>query len=153
MFRSLVLASAFIASLGLAQDCILAVPPNPLTAQGLATPYVVSGDGCSQRGDAPSFVECAIYDNAGNLQLYAPLVVDQGDKPGADFVPPVKPTVANGATVACWFGTNGASLTLSGATGGCTNGVDGAIFGQFATCGGENFFTVCHNILFSQASY
>ena len=142
MFQSLILASAFLASLGLAQDCVLAVPPNPLTAAGLATPYQVSGDGCSQRGDAASFVECAIYDNAGNMQLYAPLVIDQGDKPNVDFIPPVQPTVANGATVACWFGTNGASLTLTGSSQGCTNGADGSIFGQFATCGGENFMTV-----------
>jgi hypothetical protein len=146
MLKSIILASAFIASLGLAQDCIIQVPPNPLTAVGLATPYQVSGDGCSQRGAAPSFVECAIYDNAGNMAIYAPLVIDKGDKPNVDFVPPVQPTVAAGAAVACWFGTNAATLTLAGAIGGCVNGIPGSIFGQFATCGGAAFMAVYENL-------
>jgi hypothetical protein len=141
MFRY-ILNLALLISFGLAQDCTITVPANPLTAAGLATPYTITGDGCSQRGCAPSFVECAIY-SAGNLQIYAPLVVDQGDKPGVDFVPPIKPTVPNGATVGCWFGSNAASLTLTGpGSGQCVNGADGTVFGQFATCGGAAFFTV-----------
>jgi len=143
MFRTIILASSLASTLALAQDCRIAVPANPLTAEGLATPYVASGDGCSQRAGAASFVECAIYDGAGNMEIYAPLVVDQGDKPVKDFVPPLKPKVPNGASVACWFGTNGDTLTLGGqGAGACVNGVKGSIFGQFASCGGAEFMKV-----------
>jgi hypothetical protein len=141
MFWSL-LINSLLASIVYAQDCTLTVPANPLTATGLATPYQVSG--CSQRADASSFVECAIYNNAGTIEIYAPLVVDEGDRLNIDFVPPVAATVPNGATVACWFGSNGDSLTLTGpGAAGCTNGLDGSIFGQFAHCSGDKFMAVC----------
>jgi hypothetical protein len=120
----------------------MTVPANPLSATGLATPYVVSG--CDQRADTASFVECAIYDNAGNINIYGPLVVNQGDKANVDFIPPVPVTVPNGATVGCWFGSNGNSLTLTGpgATS-CVNGLPGSVFGQFAHCNGDKFMAVC----------
>jgi hypothetical protein len=140
MFRSFFI-NALLASIIYAQDCTLKVPANPLTAAGMTTPYQVSG--CSQRADASSFVECAIYDNAGNIEIYAPLVIDAGDKVNVDFVPPVPVNVPNGATVGCWFGTNGDSLTLTGpGAAGCTNGLGGSIFGQFAFCSGQTFMAV-----------
>jgi hypothetical protein len=127
------------ASLILAQAaCVLTVPPNPLSAQGLATPYTQTG--CNQRqfADQGSFVEAAIFDPAtSTFSLYHPLVVNAGDKAGVNFITPVVPTVPANAKVGIWFGTNGGSLTLAGAgmnQGKCVNGLkqNGAvsIFGQ-----------------------
>jgi hypothetical protein len=143
MVRFLLLGSLLAGSV-LAQDCVLTVPANPLTAAGLATPYTITG--CSQRSDSASFIECAIYDNAGTIELYAPLVVDAGDKVNVDFVKPVVPTIPQGATVACWFGSNGDSVTLTGpgATQ-CVNGLGSSAFGQFAHCNGDKFMTVSAN--------
>jgi hypothetical protein len=122
-------ATALLAGVAMAQDCILTVPPNPLSAAGLATPYTVTG--CDQRDPAlTSFVECAIYDGNGAITVYHPLIVNAGDKVGTNFVKPVAATVPPGATTACWFGTNGNSLTLTGGSAGCVNGLGASIFGQ-----------------------
>ncbi|KAF9233248.1 hypothetical protein BU15DRAFT_66766 [Melanogaster broomeanus] len=53
-------------------QCILKLPSNPLTAQGLATPYELTGcDG--------AFVEAAILDPAtGSIQIHHPLVINAG---------------------------------------------------------------------------
>ncbi|KAH0833826.1 hypothetical protein J3R83DRAFT_10990 [Lanmaoa asiatica] len=64
------------------QNCQLQVPANPLTAQGLATPYVLTG--CNQLDFANQgvFVEAAILDPAtGNIQIYSPLVINVGMTP------------------------------------------------------------------------
>ena len=102
------------------------------------TPYQQTG--CDQRqfADQASFVEAAIWDPATNsFSLYHPLVVNQGDAAGVNFVAPVVPVVPQNAVVAVWFGTNGGSLTLTGAgvqQGGCVNGLNQngveSIFGQ-----------------------
>src|SRR5947199_9201475 len=61
-------------------DCTLIVPPNPLTAQGLATPYqFVATDRrkgpCNEANAAQSaFVEGAVVDPAtGKISIYDPL--------------------------------------------------------------------------------
>jgi len=127
-----------------AQNCVLTVPPNPLTAQGLATPYTVTG--CNQRDFAAqgSFVEASIFDPATNsISVYHPLVVNQGDVAGKNFIAPVTPTVPAGSTVGIWFGSNGLTLTLTGSGAGrCVNGFGGSIFGQFAHCNGDVFMQV-----------
>jgi hypothetical protein len=121
--------TVLLAGVALAQDCTLKVPTNPLTAAGLATPYEVSG--CDQtQADQISFVECAIYDGNGGISIYHPLVVNSGAQVGKDFVKPVAATVPQGATTACWFGTNADTLTLTGDTANCVNGLGESIFGQ-----------------------
>jgi hypothetical protein len=118
----------------IAQDCVLSVPANPLTATGLSSVYQLTG--CDQRqfSDQGTFVEAAIFDPTTNsISIYHPLVVNRGDVPGKDFIPPVQATVPSGATVGIWFGTNGASLTLNGAIGGCVNGLGNSVFGQVST--------------------
>lgn len=136
--------SFLFAATAYAQNCVLTVPPNPLTAQGLATPYTVTG--CNQRDFAAqgSFVEAAIFDPAANaISIYHPLVVNQGDVAGKNFIAPVTPTVPAGATVGIWFGSNGLTLTLTGSGAGqCVNGFGGSIFGQFAHCNGDVFMQV-----------
>ena len=60
-------------------NCTLTVPANPLTAQGLATPYQL-GDGCSMAdaGTEGAFVEATILSPNGQVQVYNPLVITAG---------------------------------------------------------------------------
>ncbi|HEY6425143.1 MAG TPA: hypothetical protein VIY28_18260 [Pseudonocardiaceae bacterium] len=125
-------------------NCTITVPPAPLSAAGLATPYALSA---TKRGDGPcheananqsAFVEAAIIDPAtGALSIYRPLVIDRGTKPAA---PPVTAQLPPGAVVGLWFGFQGDTLTLGGDTAGCVNGLPGSPFGQFAYCGAVDFF-------------
>lgn len=124
------LLASFVVS-ALAQNCVLTVPPNPLTAQGLATPYTVTGCNQIDFANQGTFVEAAIFDPATNqITIYHPLVVNQGAVAGQDFIQPVPATVPAGATVGIWFGSNAAVVTLAGATGGCVNGLPNSPFGQ-----------------------
>ncbi|MGH3864747.1 MAG: hypothetical protein ACRDQ4_01195, partial [Pseudonocardiaceae bacterium] len=125
-------------------SCTLIVPAAPLTAQGLATPYQLvarnprNGACHETNANQSAFVEATIIDPAtGALAIYRPLVVDQGTRPA---VPPVFPKLREGSVVGLWFGFQGNTLTLRGATDGCVNGVPGSPFGQFAYCGAAEFF-------------
>jgi hypothetical protein len=97
-------------------DCTLIVPPQPLTAQSLATPYQLvatnpSNGACNEANPAQAaFVQAAVIDPAtGKISIYNPLVIDQGTQPAAA---PVVPTLPNGGIVGIWFGSNGNTLTL-----------------------------------------
>ncbi len=130
-------------------DCSLIVPRNPLSAQGLATPYQLVAtnpdNGPCNEGNKmqAAFVQGAVIDPAtGQISIYNPLVIDQGTQPAAAPVVPQLP--ANGI-VALWFGFNGNNLTLQDSNGSldqgrCVNGADGTIFGQFAYCNAPAFF-------------
>ena len=131
-------------------NCSLIVPANPLTVQGLATPYQLAatdagGGPCNEaNANQSAFVEAAILTNNGQLTLYDPLVIDQGTTPAAA---PVTPQVPAGSTVGIWFGFNGTNLTLQSADGStalqqgnCVNGTQGSIFGQFSYCNAPTFF-------------
>ncbi|KIJ07571.1 hypothetical protein PAXINDRAFT_158380, partial [Paxillus involutus ATCC 200175] len=212
-------------------QCTLKIPQNPLTAQGLATPYELTGCNQLDFSDQGVFVEAAILDPAtGSIQIYNPLVINAGmvsveqsqnvtstpsmpptstiaptptnssksrastipstspmshgrtpssipskspasttpstsskshasttsstsSKEAAAtlsarqapasagfFVPPIVPTLPNGAIVGLWFGSNANSVTLTGETGGCVNGLGDSVFGQFAYCNGQAWF-------------
>jgi hypothetical protein len=141
-------------------DCTLIVPKNALSAAGLATPYQLTATnpglgGCSESNSAQSaFVQAAILDPAtGAISIYSPLVVDKGDNP---LVPPVVPTLPNGAIVALWFGYNGNDLTLKSTPGDaslsdakCVNGSNGNVFGQYAYCNAPAFFTAANTAVTS----
>ncbi|MEY9969080.1 hypothetical protein ABIA33_007167 [Streptacidiphilus sp. MAP12-16] len=131
-------------------NCTLVVPADPLTAQGLATPYqLVATDpamGACKEANAnqSAFVEGAILTADGQLTLYDPLVIDQGTQPAA---PTKAAQVPAGSTVGLWFGFNGTNLTLQSAAGttslaqgNCVNGLQGSIFGQFSYCNAPAFF-------------
>lgn len=135
-------------------DCTLLVPANPLTAQGLATPYQLSATNpangpCNEaNANQSAFVQGVIYDPAkGAFSVYNPLVIDQGTRP---TVAPAPPTLPQGAVVGLWFGFNGNNLTLKGTTAGtlqqgrCVNGLPGSVFGQFAYCNAPAFFAVAN---------
>jgi hypothetical protein len=135
-------------------SCLLIVPANPLTAQGLATPFQLTGpngmspqaSGCTMANFANlgAFAQATILDPAtGALSTYEPLVITQGTRPAAA---PVVPTLPAAAVVTLDFGFNGTNLTLQGATGAtlggakCVNGLAGSIFGQVSFCNGVAFF-------------
>jgi hypothetical protein len=134
-------------------NCTLTVPPNPLTAAGLATPYRLSAtnpaDGpCHEANTAQSaFVQATVIDPAtGKLSAYNPLVIDARTQAAAA---PVTPALPAGGVVGIWFGYNGTNLTLrdsngSLAAGKCVNGLNGSVFGQFADCNGAAFFTAAN---------
>jgi hypothetical protein len=135
-------------------NCDIIVPANPLSAQGLATPYQLTGtdgqspaaSGCEMTNSANlgAFVQATILNPAtGALAVYNPLVVTQGTTPA--IAPPV-PTLPANAIVTIDFGFNGTNLYQVGATadalqqGNCINGEPGSIFGQVSFCNGINFF-------------
>jgi hypothetical protein len=100
-------------------NCTLIVPPDPLTAQGLATPYQLiatnPADGpCNEANvNQTAFVQGAVLNPAtGQISVYDPLVINEGSAPAAAPVVPQLP--ANGV-VALWFGFNGGTLSLEGA--------------------------------------
>ncbi|MBA2287205.1 MAG: hypothetical protein H0W02_17160 [Ktedonobacteraceae bacterium] len=134
---------------GLNGDCTLIVPANPLSAQGLATPYqLVATDpangACNEANpNQAAFVQGAVFDPAtGQISIYNPLIIDQGTVPAAQ---PVVPQLPAQGIVALWFGSNGNNLTLQATNGSlqqgrCVNGANGTIFGQFAYCNAPRFF-------------
>ena len=133
-------------------NCTLVVPPQPLTAAGLATPYQLvatdPGSGACHETDTDqsAFVESAILDPAsGAVSIYHPVVVDQGSTPAAAPVPVQLPA---GAVVGVWFGFNGDTLTLGGpGAPSCVNGLPGSPFGQFAYCNGSQFFDAANQAI------
>jgi hypothetical protein len=97
-------------------NCTLIVPPNPLTAKGLSTPFqLVATDPamgpCNEANAGQSaFVQAVILDPAtGALSAYEPLVIDQGTTPA---IAPIVPTLPPNAVVALWYGDNATILTL-----------------------------------------
>ena len=132
-------------------NCTLVVPDAPLTAQGPATPYELTatqrraGPCHEANADQSAFVEATILDPAtGDLSVYQPLVIDHGTQAA---VPPIVPTLPSDAVVGIWFGFQGDTLTLHGATTGCVNGLPDSPFGQFAYCGAPEFFRAANTAI------
>jgi hypothetical protein len=136
------LAAVLLATLSHAQNCVITIPSNPLTAAGLATPYKMTGCNQIDFNNQGSFVEATILDPAtGALQVYNPLIINQDqDVAGKDFITPLTPTLPANAVVGLWFGSNALTVTLAGDTNGCVNGDGNSIFGQFAYCNAVQFF-------------
>jgi hypothetical protein len=148
-------ATATAATAAANVSCDIVVPPNPLSAQGLATPYQLTGpdgmspaaSGCTMANFANlgAFVQATILNpRNGQLSVYEPLVITQGTQPAAA---PMLPRLPRHAIVTIDFGFNGTNLTQVGATpdalaqGRCVNGTPGSIFGQVSFCNGIAFFT------------
>ena len=100
-------------------NCTLIVPANPLTAQGLATPYQLTATDpaagpCNEaNANQTAFVQGAVLDPAtGQISVYNPLVIDAGTQAA---VTPTVPTLPAGAVVGIWFGFNGTTLSFEGA--------------------------------------
>ncbi|HEY0937818.1 MAG TPA: hypothetical protein VGD91_29265 [Trebonia sp.] len=122
-------------------NCSLAVPANPLTAAGLATPWQL-GDGCSMAnaGTEGAFVEATILSPNGQLSVYSPLVVTAGTQPAAV---PAAPAIAAGSVVEISVGFNGTNLFLTGAgafRGRCVDALGQSVFGQVSACNSVAFY-------------
>jgi hypothetical protein len=130
-------------------NCTIVVPQNPLTAQGLATPYQLTATNaangpCNEANvNQSAFVQGAILDPAtGKVSLYDPLVIDQGTQAA---ITPTAPQLPANAIVGLWFGFQGTNLTLQDTMGSlmqgqCINGAANSVFGQFAYCNAPAFF-------------
>jgi hypothetical protein len=126
-------------------NCTLAVPANPLSAAGLATPWQL-GDGCSMAnaGSEGAFVEATILAPNGSLQIYNPLVVTQGTQPA---VAPKAPTLAAGSSVIIDVGFNGTNLVLTGAgakQGNCIDASGQSVIGQVSACNAVSFYNAAN---------
>jgi hypothetical protein len=141
-------------------NCDIIVPADPLSAQGLATPYQLTGtngqspaaSGCEMTNAANlgAFVQATILNpRNGQLFVYDPLVITQGTTPA---VAPVVPQLPRNAVVTIDFGFNGTDLFQVGATpnalqqGHCVNGQPGSIFGQVSFCNGVKFFNTAFQL-------
>jgi hypothetical protein len=141
-------------------NCDIIVPANPLSAQGLATPYQLTGpggmtpaaSGCTMANavNLGAFVQATILNTqTGALSVYDPLVVTQGTTPA---IAPVVPALPWNYVATIDFGFNGTDLTQVGATanalaqGNCVNGQGGTVFGQVSFCNGINFFNTAHQM-------
>ena len=124
-------------------NCTLQVPANPLSARGLASPYVL-GDGCEMSSaDLQAYVEADIINpRTGRITVYNPLVITEGTTPAAA---PVPPRVRRGDVVGIMFGFNGDNLLLTGTgnslrQGECVNGLGQSLFTQVAYCNSPAFY-------------
>jgi hypothetical protein len=152
------LATAPTARVDSNTTCDLIVPANPLSAQGLATPYRLTGphgmtpaqSGCEMSNGAKlgAFVQATILDPAtGALSVYEPLVITQGTRPDTPDMKLSPPVIPADAVVTIDFGFNGKDLVQVGATpttladAQCVSGRTGPAFGQVPSCNGVNFFT------------
>jgi hypothetical protein len=141
-------------------NCTIIVPANPLSAEGLATPFeLVATDPangpCHETNPAQSvFVQAAVLDPVtGALAIYNPLVIDRGTSAA---VSPVVPNLPAGAIVGIWFGYDGSVLSLMAASGSsladskCVNGTPGSKFSQYAYCNASAFFQAANAAIRSQ---
>jgi hypothetical protein len=126
-------------------NCTVSVPANPLTAQGLASPWVL-GDGCTwaNGGTEGVFIDATILAPDGQIQVYNPLVINQGTTPA---VAPVAPTIAAGSQVILSLGFNGNALALVGAgaqQGNCIDAFGNSLINQTPQCNAANFYRLAN---------
>jgi hypothetical protein len=125
-------------------NCTLIVPPNPLTARGLATPWQL-GDGCSEaNGNEEAFVESTILSPNGRLQIYDPLVITQGTTPA---VRPKQPAIPRGSQVIIDVGFNGNNVVLEGrgaSQGNCIDAFGNSIISQTPACNAAAFYAAAN---------
>jgi hypothetical protein len=131
-------------------NCTLQVPANPLSARGLASPYVL-GDGCAMSNpDLQAFVEADIFNpRTGHIKVYNPLVITEGSTPAAN---PAPPRIPRGAVVGIMFGFNGGNLLLTGTgnslqQGNCVNGLGESLFSQVAYCNSPAFYQAANRAI------
>jgi cell division septation protein DedD len=121
-------------------NCTLIVPGDPLSAQGLATPWQL-GDGCDEANpNLAAFVEATILAPSGAVSVYDPLVITEGTTPA---ITPTPPTIPAGAQVIIDTGFNGNNLVLEGQgalQGNCIDAFGGSIIAQTAACDAAAFY-------------
>jgi hypothetical protein len=162
MFKSILLLCVVLLSLnavsGQNPDCQLILPPNPLTAKGLSTPFRLQAQNanngpCQQDNPAQaSFAQGAVINtDNGQVFIYNPLVITDGTQP---FRTPVVPTLPTHYVAALWFGTNAGTLRLVSQAGTralqdgvCVQGGGNtfSFFGQYSYCNAPAFFSAVAN--------
>ncbi len=147
-------------------NCTLIVPDHPLTAQGLATPYLLTATDPDQgpcketNAKQAAFVQAAVVNpTTGFIAVYDPLVIDQGTQPATNPATGaplnlVVPAIPAGSVVGIWFGFNGNTLTLQRANGEatlqqnhCVSGIPGSPFTQFSYCNAVKFFQAANTAI------
>jgi hypothetical protein len=126
-------------------NCTVSVPAHPLSAKGLATPWVL-GDGCTwENGDTEGvFIDATILSPNGQLQVYNPLVITQGTQPE---VAPTPPTIARGSQVILSVGFNGNALAVVGPgvrQGNCIDAIGNSLINQTPQCNAANFYQMAN---------
>ena len=126
-------------------NCTVTVPDRPLTAQGLATPWEL-GDGCTWANGATEgvFIDATILAPNGQIQVYNPLVINQGTTPAAA---PTPPTIARGSQVILSAGFNGNALALVGRgarQGHCIDAYGNSLMNQTPQCNAVNFYRMAN---------
>jgi hypothetical protein len=131
--------------------CFLIVPNNPLTPQGLMTPWLLNGPNCNQANPANSrFIHGVVVNKVtGQMFVYNPLVITQGFNVASPPAP-VNFTLAD-HVVGLWLGSNSNFLTLTNdagvAAGRCVTGPQGSPFGQFGWCNADQFWTTVNTLI------
>jgi hypothetical protein len=137
-------------------DCTVIVPPHPLTAKGLATPFQLTATDpeqgpCNESNHNQAvFVQGAVIDPVtGHIAIYNPLVIDKGTQPA---IAPVVPLLPPGGIVALWGGGNDNNTKLRSSHGSlreghCVNGTNGSIFGQVWYCNAPAFFQAANRAI------
>ena len=135
-----------------AADCILIMPPTPLTQNGLLTPYrlqsVNPADPCLMNPATAAFVEATILDlDTRKIAVYHPMVINDGTTP---FAPPNPFTMPPNSIVSLSFGSNANTLRLSPPeivkAARCVNGIGTELFGQFSYCNSDLLFDKVLNL-------
>ena len=126
-------------------NCTVSVPANPLTAQGLATPWEL-GDGCTwANGDSEGvFIDATILAPNGKIQVYNPLVIDQGTQPEQA---PAPPRIARGSQVILSVGFNGNALALVGPgaqQANCMDALGNSLINQTPQCNAASFYRMAN---------
>ena len=126
-------------------NCTVTVPARPLTAKGLATPWVL-GNGCTwaNGGTEGVFIDATILSQNGQIQVYNPLVITQGTTPA---VAPTPPTIARGSQVILSVGFNGNALALVGRgarQGNCIDAYGNSLMNQTPQCNAANFYRMAN---------
>ena len=122
------------------------IPPvNRAGRAGLATPWVL-GDGCTwaNGGTEGVFVDATILSPNGQLEVYDPLVINQGTTPA---VAPVPPTIAAGSQVILSVGFNGNALALVGPgaqQGNCIDAFGNSLINQTPQCNAAGFYRLAN---------
>ena len=126
-------------------NCTVTVPAHPLTARGLASPWVL-GDGCTWEngGTEGVFIDATILAPNGQIQVYNPLVINQDSTPA---VAPTPPTIAAGSQVILSVGYNGGALALVGRgarQGHCLDAFGNSLIDQTPQCNAMNFYRMAN---------
>ena len=126
-------------------NCTVTVPAHPLTARGLASPWVL-GDGCTWEngGTEGVFIDATILAPNGQIQVYNPLVINQDSTPA---VAPTPPTIARGSQVILSVGYNGDALALVGRgarQGNCLDAFGNSLIDQTPQCNAMNFYRMAN---------